>query len=270
MPATLRRDGYTVQQSGSGYCWRRGRDSLKVLRAGPAGLLAALAVFVLAACVEIEPGSDGQDSDPAAQGCPSGAYTRTTATVIRIVDGDTVEIECGFRVRYIGIDAPESVTPNRPVGCMGPEASARNGELVLGKTIRLEKDVSETDSFDRLLRYVYVDDAMINEMLVAEGLARSNRYPPDLKRQDQLFAAQDAARREGLGIWSAACTGPAATPGTSEGCDIKGNISASGDRVFHVPGQQDYAATVIDESRGEQWFCSEQEAINAGWRKASR
>ena len=82
--------------------------------------------------------------------------------VIRVVDGDTIEIEGGQKVRYIGIDTPETVDPSRPVGCYGKEASDKNKELVEGKIVRLEKDISETDRYGRLLRYIYVGDIFVN------------------------------------------------------------------------------------------------------------
>jgi micrococcal nuclease len=127
------------------------------------------------------------------------------------VDGDTIHVEMGgkdYRLRYIGIDTPETVDPRRPVGCFGREASERNHQLVEGKTVGLEKDVSETDSFGRLLRYVWVEDQMVNGALVAEGYALVSTYPPDV-RYSGLFASLQAQAREGQrGLWGPACGGP--------------------------------------------------------------
>jgi len=78
------------------------------------------------------------------------------ATVTRVVDGDTIHVNIGgkdYRLRYIGVDTPETVDPRRPVGCFGKEVSEHNRQLVEGKTVGLERDVSETDSFGRLRRY---------------------------------------------------------------------------------------------------------------------
>ncbi len=122
--------------------------------------------------------------------------------VTRIVDGDTIEIEGGIKLRYIGINAPESVDPRRAVQCFGKEASKRNAELVNGKLVKLEKDVSETDRYGRLLRYVYVDNIMINEQLVKDGYAVASAYPPDIKNQPQLKAAEEEAKRNKKGLWS--------------------------------------------------------------------
>src|SRR3989338_7848179 len=114
--------------------------------------------------------------------------------VTRVVDGDTIEIEGGERVRYIGIDTPETVDPRKPVQCFGVEASNKNKELVSGKRVRLEKDVSETDQYGRLLRYVYVGDTFVNLVLVQEGFAYSYTYPPDVKYQNQFTEAERIAR----------------------------------------------------------------------------
>lgn len=131
--------------------------------------------------------------------------------VTRIIDGDTIEIESGQKVRYIGIDTPETVDPNRPAGCYGQEASNKNKELVEGKEVYLEKDVSETDRYGRLLRYVWVGDQMINKLLVKDGYAQASSYPPDIKHQEELSAMQASARENKLGLWGEVCN-PTPTP----------------------------------------------------------
>src|SRR5436309_10865554 len=116
------------------------------------------------------------------------------ARVTRVVDGDTIHVEVGgkdYRLRYIGIDTPETVDPRRPVGCFGAEASERNRQLVEGRTVGLEKDVSETDSFGRLLRYVWVEDQMVNEALVEEGYALAAPYPPDVRYSGVFVCVHD-------------------------------------------------------------------------------
>jgi len=132
------------------------------------------------------------------------------ATVTRVVDGDTIRVDIAgknYRLRYIGIDTPETVDPRRPVGCFGKEASERNRQLVEGRTVGLEKDVSETDSFGRLLRYVWVEDLMVNGALVAGGYALASTYPPDV-RYSGLFASLQGQAREGQrGLWGPACGG---------------------------------------------------------------
>jgi micrococcal nuclease len=130
------------------------------------------------------------------------AETRTTATVIRVVDGDTIVIDGNRKLRYIGMNTPETVDPRRPVQCFGKKASERNKELVEGQTVTLEKDISETDKYGRLLRYVYLDGVMINKQLVTEGYAVASAYPPDVKHQTELKQAETEARNNNLGLWS--------------------------------------------------------------------
>jgi micrococcal nuclease len=203
---------------------------------------------------------------------PTSSPVSEIFKVIRVIDGDTIEIETGERVRYLGIDTPETVDPRKPVQCFGIEASKKNKELVEGKTVRLEKDITDKDKYDRLLRYVYVNNLFVNLELVKQGFAFSYTYPPDVKYQAEILAAEQEAREAKRGLW-AAC--PITLSPTIEvqktpegGCDIKGNISTSGEKIYHLPGCEYYTRTQIDESRGERWFCSEEEAQAAGWRKA--
>ncbi|MFC1968894.1 thermonuclease family protein [Chloroflexota bacterium] len=121
-----------------------------------------------------------------------------TVTVIKVIDGDTIVIEGGYRVRYIGIDTPE-IRPREEAYAI--EAWQANRQMVEGKRVRLEKDVSETDRYDRLLRYVYVEDFFVNAELVRVGLARVISYPPDTRYQSLLEEVEDEARRAGRGIW---------------------------------------------------------------------
>lgn len=115
------------------------------------------------------------------------------ATVTYVVDGDTIEVNLNGsirRVRYIGMNTPESNEP------CGSEATAANAALVSGQTVRMVKDVSETDRYDRLLRYVYVGDTFVNGALVAGGWAHAVDYPPDTAMSGLLHSlmAQGAGR----------------------------------------------------------------------------
>ena len=119
----------------------------------------------------------------------SGHSRSETATVVRVIDDDAIGVDLdGWRytVRYIGIITPETNRTSRGVEFYGPEASARNRELVEGKTVRMELDVSSTDRFDRLLRYVYVDDEMVNATLISGGFAVASAFPPDIKFADRF------------------------------------------------------------------------------------
>ena len=133
----------------------------------------------------------------------SGPSRSETATVVRVIDGDTIEVDLdGWRytVRYIGINTPETNRPSRGVEFYGPEASARNRELVEGKTVRMEFDVSSTDRFDRLLGYVYVDDEMVNATLISEGCAVASTFPPDTKFADRFENIQMQAMENRRGV----------------------------------------------------------------------
>jgi len=129
--------------------------------------------------------------------------------VLRVVDGDTIEVELDGQsctVRYIGIDTPETVCPGREVEPFGPEASAKNEELVGGSVVALEKDVSETDKYGRLLRYVWVGDVMVNAEMVRLGYAQVSTYPPDVKYQERLLQLQHEARANCRGLWAVVAT----------------------------------------------------------------
>ena len=118
--------------------------------------------------------------------------------VARVLDGDTIELLDGRKVRYIGINSPEP-TKNT---CFGKESTNKNKELVEGKMVRLEKDISDTDKYGRLLRYVYVEDLLINDVLVREGYAKISTYPPDVKFQEQFKESERQARENLKGFWS--------------------------------------------------------------------
>lgn len=191
-----------------------------------------------------------------------------TAKVTRVIDGDTIELENNQRVRYIGIDTPETVDPRKPVQCFGQEASAKNKELVEGKTVNLEKDVSDIDKYGRLLRYVYVDNIFVNDYLVKEGFAHASTFPPDVKYQDIFRESARQAKSQGIGLWSSCQGQTSQTTSSQSSCLIKGNISQSGDKIYHLPSQKYYDKTTIDTSKGEKWFCTEEDATAAGWRKS--
>jgi micrococcal nuclease len=137
------------------------------------------------------------------------------ATVVSVTDGDTIRVAFAgveYPLRYIGIDAPETNDPNSPVEWFGAQATAINEQLVGGHTVYLEKDVSETDSFGRLLRYVWLEHPdgwlLVNQELVRLGAALSTAYPPDTLYQSLFDAAQARASAAGLGLWG----GPPPTP----------------------------------------------------------
>ena len=126
----------------------------------------------------------------------------TPIEVRRVIDGDTVELINGDRLRYIGMDTPEEVDPKKPVQCFAAEAAARNRDLVEGKMVTLYKDVSQYDEHGRWLAFVYLEDGtFVNLELVKEGFAFNYPYPPDISRADEFGTAEAEAQKNGLGLW---------------------------------------------------------------------
>ncbi|MCB0162866.1 MAG: thermonuclease family protein [Anaerolineae bacterium] len=135
---------------------------------------------------------------------PTPDRTRQNGQVIGVTSGDTITVLLDGQevaVKYLGIDAPAVNDPNLGTEPLGEEALAANRILVEGKQVRLEIDVTNTDESGRLLRYVFVDDQMVNEILLRQGAARLILTPPDIKYGAQLEAAEQDARARGIGIW---------------------------------------------------------------------
>src|SRR3989338_201731 len=128
-------------------------------------------------------------------------------TVISVVDGDTLKISSGEVVRLIGIDSPETKASYYA------EAKNKLTELTLNKKVRLEKDISETDRYGRILRYIFVGNMFVNLEMVKQGYATAYTYPPDVKYSAQFVNAEKEARNNKLGLWSLATSPP--TPTTS-------------------------------------------------------
>lgn len=208
--------------------------------------------------------------------------------VTSVVDGDTFKVKLGKKVetiRVIGIDTPETKDPRKPVQCYGKEASKKLTTLLRGKTVMLEKNpAEERDKYGRLLRYVSLKGKDIGAGMISDGYAFSYKIFPHPRLEDYNVLEQKA-RDANKGLWGSVCqyngtasassaksqskaisSAASSTPATS--CVIKGNISSTNEKIYHLPGCGSYSATQIDTSAGERWFCSEQEAIAAGWRKA--
>jgi micrococcal nuclease len=128
-----------------------------------------------------------------------------TATVVKVVDGDTIHVRLGGRtekVRYIGMDTPETHHPTKREQPGGREATAVNRRLVEGKTVRLELDVQQRDRYGRLLAYVYVGEVMVNAELVRLGYAQVMTVPPNVAHQSRFVELQRQAREAGRGLWA--------------------------------------------------------------------
>jgi micrococcal nuclease len=177
------------------------------------GIAVCLLAVALSRCVEVPTAATSPEAIADSTPGLTPVGSTETAAVVRVVDGDTIIVDRGRgagpeRLRYIGIDAPESVDPDRPIEWMGPEAAAANARLVEGHEVVLERDVSDVDRFGRLLRYVWVADrddgsglAMVNLELVAQGFAGVVTFPPDVRYADLFRAAQTEARDADRGLW---------------------------------------------------------------------
>lgn len=118
---------------------------------------------------------------------------RETAVVKRVLDGDTIELIDGRKVRYVGVNSPEMTDERPEILCFANMAKAENIRLVEGKMVEMEKDVSDKDKYDRLLRYIWIDGKMVNLALVEGGFAQTATYPPDVKYKDLFLKAQKTA-----------------------------------------------------------------------------
>ncbi len=173
----------------------------------PLTALAAVAVAAVAIVILV------RDRAAHAPGTATGSAPGLTAnaTLIRVVDGDTIDATVDGRrerIRLIGIDTPETKKENTPVQCYGPEASAFAASLMpSGTALYLERDVVGRDDYGRLLAYVYrlPDRVFVNAELVRQGYARLLTYPPNVAHVDDFVGAAEEAERAGRGLW-AACT----------------------------------------------------------------
>jgi micrococcal nuclease len=161
------------------------------------GSIGSAALLVIVALLILRPWEDdGGDVGP-----PSVA-----ATVARVVDGDTVEIEFEGRrddLRLIGVDTPETVKPGTPVQCFGPRASSFTHRRLEGRRVRVYFGVERRDVYGRLLGYLRLDGGMFNAALVRRGLARSLTIPPNDRYAALFHRLELAAARAGRGLWGA-------------------------------------------------------------------
>jgi len=221
--------------------------------------------------------------------------------VVRVADGDTFTVTVAGKeekVRIIGIDAPEK----SPTECYAKESSAKLIALIGGKDVALESEpTDDRDNFGRLLRYVSLDGQDVGAVMIREGYAVSYRKYPH-PRIESYNVMEVEAKDRNVGLWSS-CTNPktmtsskasvvpppssqtASVPSTTTSvqqtptqtspsaagngeCVIKGNVNSKGDRIYHLPGCGSYKQTQIRPAEGDRWFCTEQEAQVAGFRRA--
>ena len=166
------------------------------------GALAFAASFpLLAGC-----GSGGGDDGDVDAGGNNAGCGPSRATVARVIDGDTIQLDSGERIRYLMVDTPENTSD---VECFGPEATTFNTELVLGKEIQLTYDQQCRDNFGRLLAYVSVSDREVNSLLVERGFACVLYIPPNGQdRFDEFDDLEFRARSGDFGLWGSCEVNP--------------------------------------------------------------
>lgn len=193
-------------------------------------------------------------------------YTSTKQQAFRVsevIDGDTIILDDGRTVRYISVDAPElKKGPKGQDKCFAQEATEINRQLVENKRVRIETDKNEMDRFGRTLAYVYLDETFINQHLLEQGAAKFHLDTVNLKHQADLIAVTQKAHEDKVGLWSQCAPDP------KVGCQVKGNYDKWGQRRYHLPNFRHYQQVVINYEDGDQWFCTEKEAIKAGFEKA--
>jgi endonuclease YncB( thermonuclease family) len=193
-----------------------------------------------------------------------------------IIDGDTIDI-AGIPIRLQGIDAPEQLQK-----CTGDGDQVACGKLATKALARMIGNAPVTcvllgqDKYDRLLGECSANGQSLNARMVRDGWALAF-----VKYSDRYIAQEKEARFARAGMWQWQFAKPwewragileeaAGTSRGAAGCLIKGNINRRGDRIYHMPFHQHYGRTRIDEHKGERWFCSEEEAQSAGWRRSLR
>jgi micrococcal nuclease len=208
-------------------------------------------------------------------GCVTQNLPDGKVYVAEVIDGDTFKLQDGTRVRLLGIDTPEKGE------CYYEEARDELKKLIGSKVVRADKDISDKDKYDRLLRYVILeregeDNLFVNDYLVRQGLAIDIGIAPDNRYRDLLSSAGEEAKRERRGIWENCDRDEALSLREEDSlpqdpsCNIKGNISEKGyGKTYLIPGCDNYNSVKIDTRKGEQFFCTEEEAVTAGFRKAT-
>ena len=180
-------------------------------------------------------------------------FSSSQHVVTRIIDGDTIE-GSGYdkNIRLIGIDTAEEGD------CYREESTKATRDLLLDKLVRVETDSNETDNFGRVLAYVYLSDGtFVNKRLLELGAGEFFYDSVNLKHQAELVSAAEAARTNNERLWKAC--GP---------CEVKGNYDIHGKRYYHLPSFRHYSQVVVNSDKADRWFCSEAEAIEAGFIRA--
>lgn len=210
----------------------------------------------------------------------SGTTEQTLVEVVEVTDGDTIKIKYNgniVKVRYLLIDTPETNHHTLGKQPYGEEAKQRNKELLNSGDVSIEFDIGDRlDDYGRMLAYIYVDGENVQQKLLEEGLARvAYIFPPNTRYVDEFKKASKIAEEKNLGVWDTedyvTNRGFDATVGSNNGivkekqtsgkCNIKGNINRQGKKIYHVSTGKYY-----EQTNPEVWFCTEQDAIEAGFK----
>ncbi len=268
---------------------------------GHRALAAFCAVLLLAiACAEETPGP-GPTPSPTPL-IPSSELL-SVAKVVGVVDGVTLDVEIAgdvFRLRYLGIRMPGGADGG---GALAERALEFNRFKVLDRMVQLEKGAVDTDDGGRILRYVYADGEMINTAMLTGGFAVVSDFPQDFVYKSSFLDAEESAKADRRGYWEEALAEDEPAPRASETplptteapafsggtlpslpgaggggeCDfsgtfvrvIKGNVDArTGERIYLVPESLLYSTTEVRPEDGDSWFCTEAEAVAAGWTRS--
>lgn len=174
--------------------------------------------------------------------------------VLAVIDGDTLVLEGKVRVRLRSVDAPELEL------CGGKEAKEELEKLVSGKKVVIQEEI--IDQWGRPMALVYVDKVLVNEKMIESGWARF--HSDSSSQREVLKQANDEAKKKLLGIWSSKCQQTENVDNPK--CIIKGNLDPnSGKKIYYFPGCSQYKFTIIEKDIGENWFCTEKEAQEAGF-----
>lgn len=206
--------------------------------------------------------------------CSGEASAREITGQAKVIDGDTIHI-WEHKIRMYGYDAPESEQTcqrqNKTYEC-GTAATEGLVQLTVGQTVQCQ--TTDKDRYGRWIATCLVKGTDVGAWMVGKGLAVAYR-----RYSTAYVADEEAAEAKGLGLWAGPFVMPwdwrrgkrlAKGSTASQACDIKGNITKSGEHIYHTKDSPWYGRTKINEAQGEHWFCSEQEAQAAGWRPAKK
>ncbi|MFZ0579041.1 MAG: thermonuclease family protein [Psychrobacillus psychrotolerans] len=210
-----------------------------------------------------------------------GSTNQIAVEVVEVIDGDTIKVKYNEdieKVRYLLIDTPETNHHTLGKQPFGEEAKQRNKEILKSGNVTIEFDVgNRLDDYGRMLAYVYVDGESVQETLLEEGLARiAYIFPPNTRYLDKFEEASKVAKERSIGIWETdnyvtnrgfnnevLTNNNAEEKSTNEQCNIKGNINRQGKKIYHI-----HSGKYYEQTNPEEWFCTEQDAIQAGFKKS--